>query len=105
MHKAPVREACLFEGEMGALRCVILGEDRSRSRSQVVCLHVDSHSQSLAVEIGKIRVVFARDEHSFGKHQLFEIYEETTSSFIPSADSNEKNRNSLEKRAMSLMQA
>jgi len=52
---------------------------------------------------GKIGVVFDHHEHSSGKHQLFEIYEKTTSLVIPSADSNEKNRSSLAKRAISLM--
>ena len=105
MHKAPVRESCFFEGEMGELRDEVSGENGSWSESEIIYLHVASHSQSSEVEEGQFRVVFAHDEHSFGKHQLFEIYGKTTSLFISSSNSNskEKNKNSLEKRAISLV--
>ena len=100
MHKAPVRESCLFEGEMGESRCVILVKIRAgvdpRSSISILPRIVNrrrsrkdrSDSYSLMMRIRLANTSSLRST------------EKTTSLLISFAASNEKNRNSLEKRAI-----
>lgn len=75
MLEAPVGELSLLESEGGELRSVISGEDRSRGRSEIIYLHVASHSQSPKIGKGKIGVGFTHNEQSLRKNELFDICE------------------------------